>query len=220
MRDSHRDVGAPAARAVHAGAWIGSHHQPPRPLGTCPRGRDTQVGYVHCVQAGCLGHASACMVGAQRGPWSATLPGAPCIAHSPQPQYHARQWRTSTSQKLVHSDIWALVYILQHRTGQTLWSHQYGHSTFAANDKVDAWAKKAATHALQLRPCVHRKPRGPLASLEARKVWPDRSSPCAGACTAKDSANASIRVMVENGTRNSAVEGCASKQMHTTTAVR
>ena len=53
-------------------------------------------------------------------------------------QYHARQRCTSTREKLVQCNIWALVYdILQHRTGQTLWSPQYGHNKCSFNDKGD-----------------------------------------------------------------------------------
>ena len=44
-------------------------------------------------------------------------------------QYHDRQWRTSTRQKLMHCDIWAMVYeVLQQHPGRTPWSHQYGHN--------------------------------------------------------------------------------------------
>ena len=70
-------------------------------------------------------------------------------------QYHDKQWR-STRQKLMHCDIWAMVYdVLQQRTGQTLWSHQYGHNQCPFNDKADALAKQAAaTHPLRLGPCV------------------------------------------------------------------
>ena len=36
-------------------------------------------------------------------------------------QYHDRQWRTSTRQKLMRYDVWAMVYdVLQQHTGQTL----------------------------------------------------------------------------------------------------
>ena len=42
-------------------------------------------------------------------------------------QYHARHWRTSTRQNLMHCDIWSMVYvILRSRTGRTLCSHQFG----------------------------------------------------------------------------------------------
>ena len=88
-------------------------------------------------------------------------------------QYHDKQWRTSTQQKLMHCDIWAMVYnVLQQRTGQTLWSHQYGHNQYLFNDEEDALAKQAAaTHLLQLRPCVLQRPRE-LAPSGPRKVRP------------------------------------------------
>ena len=41
----------------------------------------------------------------------------------------ARQWRTSTRQMPMHCGIWALLYVsLQHRRGQTAWSHQHWRS--------------------------------------------------------------------------------------------
>ena len=79
-------------------------------------------------------------------------------------QYHDRQWRTSTWQTLMHCDIQArVVYdVLQQRTGQMPWSHPYGHDQCPFNDKTDALARQAAaTHPLQLGPCVLRGPGEP-----------------------------------------------------------
>ena len=81
---------------------------------------------------------------------------------------------TSTRQKLMHCDIWAMVYdVLQQRTGQTLWSHQYDHSRCPFNDKADALAKQAAaTPPLQLGPCVLQRTGEPLAPSASRNVRP------------------------------------------------
>ena len=89
-------------------------------------------------------------------------------------QYHDRQWRISTPQQLMHCDIWTMVYdVLQQRTGQTLWSRQYGHTQCPFNDKADALTQQAAaTHPLQLRPCVLRRPGEPLAPSGSRNVRP------------------------------------------------
>ena len=58
-------------------------------------------------------------------------------------------------------------------TGQTLWSHQYGHNHCPFDDKVDALARQAAaTHPLQSRPCVLRRPGENLASPGSRNVRP------------------------------------------------
>ena len=95
---------------------------------------------------------------------------APCLK-----QYHGRQWRTSTRQKPVHCDIWTMVYdVLWQRTGQTAWSHQYGHNHSPFNDEADALAKQvaAATDRLQLRPCVLPRPGEPLAPSGPRNVQP------------------------------------------------
>ena len=93
-------------------------------------------------------------------------------------QYHGRQWRTSTRQKLMHCDIWAMVRdVLQQRTGQTRWSHQYGRNQCPFNDKADAFGKQAATtHPLQSRPCVLRRPGEPLAPSGSRNVRPKRNA--------------------------------------------
>ena len=63
--------------------------------------------------------------------------------------------------------------VLQQRTDQMLWSHQYGHDQCAFKDKAEALAQQAAaTHPLQLRPCVLRRPGEPLAPSGSRSVRP------------------------------------------------
>ena len=93
-------------------------------------------------------------------------------------KHHDRQWPTLTRQKLTHCDIWVMVYdALQQRTGQMLWSHQYGHNQCPFNDKADALANQAvATHPLQLRPCILRRPGEPLAPSEFSNVLPKRNA--------------------------------------------
>ena len=69
-------------------------------------------------------------------------------------------------------DIWAFGYeIVQQHTGQTLWSHQYGHNNCPFNDK-----QAAATHTLQLRLCVFLRPSVPLAPLGSRNIQPKRGA--------------------------------------------
>ena len=72
----------------------------------------------------------------------------------------------------MHCDVWGMVYgVLHQRTGQTLWSHQYDHTQCPFDDKADALAKQAAaTHPLQLRPCVLRRPRESSAPSGSRNV--------------------------------------------------
>ena len=84
----------------------------------------------------------------------------------------AQQRAQATNDQLMDCDIWAMVHdLLQHRAGQALCSHQCGHDKYPSNNKADALAKQAtATHPLQLRPCVLRRPREPLASSETRIV--------------------------------------------------
>ena len=74
----------------------------------------------------------------------------------------------------MHCDIWATGYdVLPQRTGQTLWSHQYGHNQCPVNDKADESDKQAAAmHPLQWRPCVLRTPGEPLAPSGSRNVRP------------------------------------------------
>ena len=67
-----------------------------------------------------------------------------------------------------------MVYdVLQQRTGQTLWSHRYGPNPQCPFNDKDALAEQAAaTHPLQLSPCVLRRPEEPLAPSGSRNVWP------------------------------------------------
>ena len=70
----------------------------------------------------------------------------------------------------------AMVYeVLQQRIGRRSWSHQYGHNQCPFNDKADALAKQAAaTHPLQLRPCVLRRLGESLAPSGSCSVQPKR----------------------------------------------
>ena len=111
--------------------------------------------------------------------------------------------------------------IFQHSTGQTVWSHKYGHNKFPFNDKADALAKQAAaTHPLQPRYYVLRRPTEWLASSEAHNAQPQRLAASVVARVqqklpeqATQSAKC-IRLMVEKGVNDPAVGGLASKQMY------
>ena len=72
----------------------------------------------------------------------------------------------------MHCDVWALVHdVLQQRTGQTLWSHQYGHDHGPFHGKANLLAKQAAAaHPLQLRSWVPRRLGEPLAPLGSRNA--------------------------------------------------